>query len=175
MENSFRETEDEIEEPTFSVLAQVQSTSGAGGELSDGDMISLGPMYEGDLIIISTSRVVENISCHDIAGQGSVIYSQSDWSLSFNANQSGEACYGTIIDGEDEIGFTITWNYIENITTTGDENTDDVTEQDDEPAGDEGSKESNNNIAGVILSIIILALLVYLLVMMKGPKYFEEE
>ena len=175
MENSFRETEDEIEEPTFDVLAQVQSTSGAGGEISDGDMISLGPMYEGDLIIISTSRVVENISCHDIAGQGSVIYSQTDWSLSFSANQSGEACYGTISDGDDEIGFTMTWNYIENITIVDDEGDEEDTEQDDEPAANKGSKESKDTIAGVILSIIILALLVYLLVMMKGPKYFEEE
>lgn len=175
MENSFRETEDEIEEPAFDVLAQVQSTSGAGGEISDGDMISLGPMYEGDLIIISTSRVVENISCNDIAGQGSVIYSQTDWSLSFSANQSGEACYGTISDGDDEIGFTMTWNYIENITVVDDESDEDDTEQDDEPAGNKGSKESKETIAGVILSIIILALLVYLLVMMKGPKYFEEE
>tara|TARA_B110000003_G_scaffold255808_1_gene272903 strand:- start:1346 stop:1744 length:399 start_codon:yes stop_codon:yes gene_type:complete len=132
-------------------------------------------MYEGDLIIISTSRVVENISCNDIAGQGSVIYSQTDWSLSFSANQSGEACYGTISDGDDEIGFTMTWNYIENITVVDDESDEDDTEQDDEPAGNKGSKESKETIAGVILSIIILALLVYLLVMMKGPKYFEEE
>ena len=175
MENSFRETEDEIEEPTFDVLAQVQSTSGAGGEISDGDMISLGPMYEGDLIIISTSRIVENISCNEITGQGSVIYSQSDWALSFSANQSGEACYGTISDGDDEIGFTMTWNYIENITIVDDEGNEDDTEQDDEPAANKGSKESKETIAGVILSIIILALLVYLLVMMKGPKYFEEE
>ena len=175
MENSFRETEDEIEEPTFDVLAQVQSTSGAGGEISDGDMISLGPMYEGDLIIISTSRIVENISCNEITGQGSVIYSQTDWSLSFSANQSGEACYGTISDGDDEIGFTMTWNYIENITVVDDGGDEDDTEQDDEPAANKGSKESKETIAGVILSIIILALLVYLLVMMKGPKYFEEE
>ena len=175
MENSFRETEDEIEEPTFDVLAQVQSTSGAGGEISDGDMISLGPMYEGDIIIISTSRIVENISCNEITGQGSVIYSQTDWSLSFSANQSGEACYGTISDGDDEIGFTMTWNYIENITVVDDEGDEDDTEQDDEPAANKGSKESKETIAGVILSIIILALLVYLLVMLKGPKYFEEE
>jgi len=175
MENSFRETEDEIEEPAFDVLSQVQSTSGAGGEISDGDMISLGPMYEGDLIIISTSRIVENISCNDIAGQGSVIYSQTDWALSFSANQSGEACYGTISDGDDEIGFTMTWNYIENITIVDDEGDEDDTEQNDEPAANKGSKESKETIAGVILSIIILALLVYLLVMMKGPKYFEEE
>ena len=175
MENSFRETEEEIVEPAFDVLAQVQSTSGAGGEISDGDMISLGSMYEGDLIIISTSRIVENISCNEIAGQGSVIYSQTDWALSFSANQSGEACYGTIIDGDDEIGFTMTWNYIENITIVDDEGDEDDTEQNDEPAANKGSKESKETIAGVILSIIILALLVYLLVMMKGPKYFEEE
>ena len=174
MENSFRETE-EIVEPTFDVLAQVQSTSGAGGEISDGDMISLGPMYEGDLIIISTSRIVENISCNEITGQGSVIYSQTDWALSFSANQSGEACYGTISDGDDEIGFTMTWNYIENITVVDDEGDEDETEQDDDPAANKGSKESKETIAGVILSIIILALLVYLLVMLKGPKYFEEE
>ena len=174
MENSFRETE-EIVEPTFDVLAQVQSTSGAGGEISDGDMISLGPMYEGDIIIISTSRIVENISCNEIAGQGSVIYSQTDWALSFSANQSGEACYGTISDGDDEIGFTMTWNYIENITVVDDVSDEDETEQDDDPAANKGSKESKETIAGVILSIIILALLVYLLVMLKGPKYFEEE
>ena len=174
MENSFRETE-EIVEPTFDVLAQVQSTSGAGGEISDGDMISLGPMYEGDIIIISTSRIVENISCNEITGQGSVIYSQTDWVLSFSANQSGEACYGTISDGDDEIGFTMTWNYIENITVVDDEGDEDETEQDDDPAANKGSKESKETIAGVILSIIILALLVYLLVMLKGPKYFEEE
>tara|TARA_B110000444_G_C18850916_1_gene605505 strand:+ start:1598 stop:3475 length:1878 start_codon:yes stop_codon:yes gene_type:complete len=175
MENPFRETEEIIEEPVIEFLAQVQSTSGAGGELSDGNLISLGPMYEGDLIIISTSKEVDNISCNDIAGQGSVIYSQSDWALSFSANQSGEACYGTIIDGDDEIGFTMTWNYIENITTVDDENIEDDTEQDDGPAENKGSKESKETIAGVILSIIILALLVYLLVMVKGPQYFEEE
>ena len=175
MENPFRETEEIIEEPVIEFLAQVQSTSGAGGELSDGNLISLGPMYEGDLIIISTSKEVDNISCNDIAGQGSVIYSQSDWALSFSANQSGEACYGTIIDGDDEIGFTMTWNYIENITTVDDENIEDDTEQDDGPAENKDSKESKETIAGVILSIIILALLVYLLVMVKGPQYFEEE
>ncbi len=175
MENPFRETEEIIEGPVIEFLAQVQSTSGAGGELSDGKLISLGPMYEGDLIIISTSKEVDNISCHDITGQGSVIYSQSDWTLSFSANQSGEACYGTIIDGDDEIGFTMTWNYIENITTVDDENIEDDTEQDDDPAENKGSKESKETIAGVILSIIILALLVYLLVMVKGPQYFEEE
>ena len=69
----------------------------------------------------------------------------------------------------------MTWNYIENITVVDDESDEDVTEQDDEPAGNNGSKECKVNISGVILSIIILALLVYLLVMMKGPKYFEEE
>ena len=109
----------------------------------------------------------------DIAGQGSVIYSQSDWALSFSANQSGEACYGTIIDGEEEIGFTITWNYIENITSV--EDNEDEEDNEKQQSQEQESKNSKDTIAGVIFAIIILILIVYLMIMMKTPEYTEEE
>ena len=175
-----REIEELVEEPTPDILAQVQSTTGAGGSISDGSLISLGAMYEGDIIIISTSGIVENISCNDINGQGSVIFSQSDWALSFDANQSGETCLGTIIDGENEIGFTLSWNYIETIADnsndtsneTADDDDDDDDEYQEEGKGEVGEK---GTVASIILAIIILILLVYLLVMMRSPNYEEEE
>ena len=173
-----RETEEPVEEPIFDILVQVQSTTGAGANISDGSLISLGAMYEGDIIIISTSRVVENISCNDINGQGSVIFSQSDWALSFDANQSGETCLGTIIDGENEIGFTLTWNYIETIANNSNNTSNETDDDDDDDKYQEegkGEVGEKGTVASIILAIIILILLVYLLVMMRSPNYEEEE
>ena len=181
MSSSFRETENTtVVEPSLDILVQVQSTTGAGAAITDGSWITLGAMYEGDIIIISTSRVVDNISCNDINGQGSVIYSESDWGLSFNANQTSEKCIGTIADGDDEIGFTLNWNYIETIAdnsnNTSTETDDDDDDGDGEKHGQEGhDEEDKGTVASIILAIIILALLVYLLVMMRSPNYEEEE
>ena len=176
MQNPIRETEDPIEEPTINFSSQVLTSSGFRANISDGSMLTLGPMYEGDVIVISTSSLVTNISCHDIAGQGTSIGSGPDWALSFSANQSAEKCLGTIVDGEDEIGFTMTWNYIETISQTDDDDDDN-----DQKDGVKDSKKGHDDddekgqITTVILTIVILALLVYLFVMMRTPDYSEEE
>ena len=176
MSQSIRETDQEIEEVTVNFSSQVLTTTGMKDNLSDGAMISLGTMHEGDMIVISTSSTVTNISCHDIAGQGTSIYSQSDWSLSFTANQSGEKCLGTIIDGANEIGFTLTWNYIETVVLDDDDDDDANDAHDDDQKGhDDGGSGDKETVATVILTIIILALLIYLLVMMRTPEYAEEE
>ena len=176
MSQSIRETDEEIEEVTVNFSSQVLTTTGMKDNLSDGAMISLGTMHEGDMIVISTSSTVTNISCHDIAGQGTSIYSQSDWSLSFTANQSGEKCLGTIIDGANEIGFTLTWNYIETVVLDDDDDDDANDAHDDDQKGhDDGGSGDKETVATVILTIIILALLIYLLVMMRTPEYAEEE
>jgi len=176
-----RETEDIVVETTPGILAQVQSTTGAGGSISDGSLISLGDMYEGDIIIISTSVMVDKISCNNMTSEVSVVF--SNWALTFDANQSDETCLGTIIDGETEIGFTLTWNYIETIvdsnntsTETDDDHDHDDDDDDDEKHGQEGhDEEDKGTVASIILAIIILTLLVYLLVMMRSPNYEEEE
>jgi hypothetical protein len=160
-------------------LAQVQSTTGAGGSISDGSLIYLGAMYEGDIIMISTSVMVDKISCNDMTSEVSVVF--SNWALTFDANQSDETCLGTIIDGETEIGFTLTWNYIETIvdsnnTSTETDDDHDHDDDDDEKHGQEGhDEEDKGTVASIILAIIILTLLVYLLVMMRSPNYEEEE
>ena len=105
----------------------------------------------------------------------------SNWALTFDANQSDETCLGTIIDGETEIGFTLTWNYIETIvdsnnTSTETDDDHDHDDDDDEKHGQEGhDEEDKGTVASIILAIIILTLLVYLLVMMRSPNYEEEE
>ena len=174
-----RETEDIVVETTPGILAQVQSTTGAGGSISDGSLISLGDMYEGDIIIISTSVMVDTISCNDMTSEIFVVL--SNWTLTFDANQSGETCLGTIIDGETEIGFTLTWNYIETIANTSNDTsnetsneTDDDNEYQEEEEGN-GEVGEKGTVASIILAIIILTLLVYLLVMMRSPNYEEEE
>ena len=179
MSTPIRETEDIAEEATPDILAQVQSTTGTGGSISDGSLIYLGAMYEGDIIMISTSVMVDKISCNDMTSEVSVVF--SNWALTFDANQSDETCLGTIIDGETEIGFTLTWNYIETIvdsnnTSTETDDDHDHDDDDDEKHGQEGhDEEDKGTVASIILAIIILTLLVYLLVMMRSPNYEEEE
>ena len=174
MDSPVRETEAEPEEVTTNFTSLVLTTTDFRANISDGSMIFLGQMYEGDIILISTSSIVTNISCQDIAGEGSLISVNSNWALSLNANQSAEKCLGTIIDGEDEISFTLTWNYLGKVVTNDDVGGDD---DDDDDLGDSSraNSESKENIAGVILAIVLLALIVYLLVMMKAPQYGEEE
>ncbi len=172
-----RETDEEIEEVVVNFTSSVMTTTEERANLSDGAMISLGTMHEGDMIVISTSSPVSNISCQDIDGEGTSIYSQSDWALSFSANQSAEKCLGLIVDGDDEIGFILTWNYVETVVDS------DEGQRDDEQRADDGKREGQKSgdddgietVATVILTIIILALLVYLLVMMRTPEYTEEE
>ena len=154
------------------------TTTGQRANLSDGAMISLGTMHEGDMIVISTSSPVSNISCQDVDGEGTSLYSQSDWALSFSANQSEEKCLGLIVDGADEIGFILTWDYVETVVDNDEEERDQDEERDDDENRD-GTKSRDGDgmetVATVILTIIILALLVYLLVMMRTPEYTEEE
>ena len=172
-----RETDEEIEEVVVNFTSSVMTTTGQRANLSDGAMISLGTMYEGDMIVISASSTVSNISCQDINGEGTSIYSQSDWALSFSANKSAEKCLGLIVDGDDEIGFILTWNYVETIVEDNDDEERDGNERDDDDR--DGHKSSDGDgmetAATVILTIVILALLVYLLVMMRAPEYAEEE
>ena len=200
LEISFQETELKFEETVLNVSAHVLTSSGFRANLSDGSMINLGAMYEGDVVIISTSQAVERISCNDIEGLGSVLFVENDWALTFDSNKSGEKCLGTIVSGEDEIGFTITWNFVEPESI--------CEEGDTRPAGDgcnycvcdagqwacteiacednevrEDSKVSSEGgeletVGEVILGIIILALFVYLVVMMRSPMpedLYEEE
>tara|TARA_B100001559_G_scaffold132969_1_gene111807 strand:- start:498 stop:2279 length:1782 start_codon:yes stop_codon:yes gene_type:complete len=173
-----RETDEEIEEIMVNFTSSVMTTTGQRANLSDGAMISLGTMHEGDMIVISTSSPVSNISCQDVDGEGTSLYSQSDWALSFSANQSEEKCLGLIVDGADEIGFILTWDYVETVVDNDEEERDQDEERDDDENRD-GTKSRDGDgmetVATVILTIIILALLVYLLVMMRTPEYTEEE
>jgi hypothetical protein len=171
-----RETEEELEVVVVNFTSSVMTTTGQRANLSDGAMISLGAMHEGDMIVISTSSPVSNISCQDVDGEGTSLYSQSDWALSFSANQSEEKCLGLIVDGADEIGFILTWDYVETVVEADDDNDEDDNEQDDEKESNKGrSGDDKDTAATVILTIIILALLVYLLVMMRTSEYTEEE
>ena len=177
-----RETDEEVEEVVVSFTSSVMTTTGQRANLSDGSMISLGTMNEGDMIIISTSSTVSNISCQDIDGEGTSIYTQSDWALSFSANQSEEQCLGLIVDGDDEIGFILNWNYVETIIEDDDDDDDDrdgdgYDDDDDDDRDGHKSRDGDGmeTVATVILTIIILALLVYLMVMMRTPEYSEEE
>jgi len=173
-----RETDEEIEEIVVNFTSSVMTTTGQRANLSDGAMVTLGTMHEGDMIVISASSTVSNISCQDIDGEGTSIYSQSDWALSFSANKSAEKCLGLIVDGDDEIGFILTWDYVETVVDNDAEERDQDEERDDD-ANRDGSKSRDGDgmetVATVILTIIILALLVYLLVMMRTPEYTEEE
>ena len=171
-----RETEEELEVVVVNFTSSVMTTTGQRANLSDGAMISLGAMHEGDMIVLSTSSTVSNISCQDVDGEGTSLYSQSDWALSFSANQSEEKCLGLIVDGADEIGFMLTWDYVETVVEADDDNDEDDNEQDDEKESNKGrSGDDKDTAATVILTIIILALLVYLLVMMRTSEYTEEE
>ena len=179
-----RETDEEVKEVVVNFTSSVMTTTGQRANLSDGSLITLGTMNEGDMIIISTSSTVSNISCQGIDGEGTSIFSQSDWALSFSANQSEEQCLGLIVDGDDEIGFILNWNYVETIIEDDDDDDDDDDDRDghhddDDDDDREGHKSRDGDgmetVATVILTIIILALLVYLMVMMRTPEYAEEE
>ena len=174
-----REIDEEVEEVVVNFTSSVMTTTGQRANLSDGSLISLGTMNEGDMIIISTSSTVSNISCQGIDGEGTSIYAQSDWALSFSANQSEEQCLGLIVDGDDEIGFILNWNYVETIIEDDDDDDDDRDGHDDDDDDRDGHKSRDGDgmetVATVILTIIILALLVYLMVMMRAPEYAEEE
>ena len=172
MQDPVRETEEEIEAMEINFQSQVLTTSGIKVNIFDGAMISLGKLNQNDIIVITTSYAVENISCFDVDGQGASLHAESDWSLSFDANHSGEKCEGMIFDGDEEITFQISWNYEE--ITTIDAHQDEGDETAIEEKADKKT-DSTNVVSITILTIIILALFVYLLVMMRTPEYVEEE
>ena len=180
MSMPIRETEDPIEETVINFSTHVLTTSGIRASISDGTTISLGELNQYDLIVISTSSPVSNISCYDISGEGTVLHSGEDWALSFSANQSGEECGGLISDGDEEITFYLSWNYVETqVTDVRDDSTDRLDNEDDdreEREDDDRKKDDNKEVAAtVILSILILALVIYLVVMMRKQDYTEEE
>ena len=175
LSSPIRETDEVVEEVEITFSAQVITTSGIRGNITDGAMISLGEMDQNDIVVISTSYPVENISCYGIAGDNTSIHAEMDWALTFNANQSGEECGGLISDGDQEITFVLSWNYVETVyESDNSRNTVDGEDDDDDRLGSKG-KESSDVVAVTILSILILSLLIYLGVMMKKQDYFEEE
>jgi hypothetical protein len=176
LSNPIRETDDVVEEVEITFSAQVITTSGIRENISDSAMISLGEMDQNDIILISTSYPVENISCYGIAGDNTSIHAEVDWTLTFNANQSGEECGGLISDGDQEITFILSWNYVETVYESNNSRItlDDDDDDDHDRQGSKG-KESSDVVAVTILSILILSLLVYLAVMMKKQDYSEEE
>lgn len=185
MSNPIRETEEVVEETEANFSAHVLTTSGIRASITDGTMISLGDLNQNDLIVISTSYPVTNITCYDISGQGTSISSGEDWALSFNANQSGEECGGLISDDGEEITFSLSWNYVEVEVIANDEDDDDRDDDDDDDDDrdddDDHRKDRDDDDDGkeiaatAILSILILALIIYLVVMMKKQDYTEEE
>ena len=174
LSDPIRETDEVVEEVEITFSAQVITTSGIRENITDGAMISLGEMDQNDIIVISTSYLVENISCYGIAGDNISIHAEMDWSLTFNANQSGEECGGLISEGDQEITFVLSWNYVETIyESNNSRNT--VDDDDDQNRQGSKGKESSDVVAVTILSILILSLLIYLAVMMKKQDYSEEE
>lgn len=174
LSNPIRETDEVVEEVEITFSAQVITTSGVRENISDGAMISLGEMDQNDIILISTSYPVENISCYGIAGDNTSVHAEMDWALNFNANQSGEECGGLISNGDQEITFVLLWNYVETVyESNNSQNT--VDDEDDEDHRGSKGKESSDVVAVTILSILILSLLIYLAVMMKKQDYSEEE
>jgi hypothetical protein len=175
MSSPIKETEDVVDETPSNITARVIASTGIENNLSEGERVFLGQMYEGDVIIILTSSIVSNITCYDTSGEGTSISTQSDWSFSFSANQSAEKCLGLIIDGDEEFGFTLTWNYNEPVVVEDDQ--DESSDDDDKKGRHDGDEKKDAGI--VILGIISLVLLVYLLAMMRSPTpdklYFEEE
>jgi hypothetical protein len=176
MSSPTRETEDVVDETPSNISARVVASTGFENNFSDGDWVFMGQMYEGDMIIIVTSSTVSNITCYDTSGEGSSISTQSNWSLSFSANQSAEKCLGLISDGDEELAFTLTWNYNEPVIAEDDDDEDESSDGDDKKGHhDDGKKDAGV----VILGIISLVLLVYLFAMMRSPTpdklYFEEE
>ena len=174
LSSPIRETDEVVEEVEITFSAQVITTSGIRENITDGAMISLGEMDQNDIVVISTSYPLENISCYGIAGDNTSIHAEMDWALTFNANQSGEECGGLISDGDQEITFVLSWNYVETVYESDNSRNTDDDEDDDDRLGSKG-KESSDVVAVTILSILILSLLIYLGVMMKKQDYFEEE
>ena len=180
MSMPIRETEDPVEESVINFSTHVLTTSGIRASISDGTTISLGELDQHDLIVISTSYPVTNISCYDVSGEGTVINSGEDWALSFSANQSGEECGGLISDGDEEITFYLSWNYVETqVTDVRDDSNDRLDNEDgdrEEREDEDRKKDDNKEVAATaILSILILALVIYLVVMMRKQDYTEEE
>ena len=177
LSDPIRETDDVVEEIEITFNAQVISTSGIRANITDGAMISLGEMNQNDIILISTSYPVENISCYGIAGDNTSIHAEMDWVLTFNANQSGEECGGLISDGDQEITFVLSWNYVETVYELNNpgNTVDDEDNEDDHDRPGSKEKESSDVVAVTILSILILSLLIYLAVMMRKQDYSEEE
>ena len=177
LSSPIRETDEVVEEVEITFSAQVITTSGIRENITDGAMISLGEMDQNDIVVISTSYPVENISCYGIAGDNTSIHAEMDWALTFNANQSGEECGGLISDGDQEITFVLSWNYVETVyESDNSRNTvDDEDDDDDHERRESKGKESSDVVAVTILSILILSLLIYLAVMMKKQDYSEEE
>ena len=171
-----RETEEVAEEVEITFTAQVITTSGIRESITDGAMISLGEMDQNDVIVITTSYQVENISCYGIAGDGTSIHAEMDWTLILNANQSGQECGGLIADGDQEISFLLSWNYVETVYQS------DIAQNPVDGEKESGvseiaskDKESSDVVAVTILTILILSLLIYLAVMMNKQDYSEEE
>ncbi len=176
LSSPIRETDEVVEEVEISFSAQVITSSGIRENITDGSMISLGEMDQNDILVISTSYSVENISCYGIDGDNTSIHAEMDWTLTFNANQSGEECGGLISDGVQEITFIISWNYVESVYESNNpRNTVDDDDDDDHDRQGNKGKESSDVVAVTILSILILSLLIYLAVMMKKQDYSEEE
>ena len=172
-----RETDEVVEEIEITFAVQVVTTSGIRDNITDGAIISLGEMDQNDIIVISTSSTVENISCYGIAGHNTSIHAEMDWALTFNANQSGEECGGLISDGDQEITFVLSWNYVETVyESSNTQNTVDDDHDDDDHEHRESKGKGSSDVAAItILSILILSLLIYLAVMMKKQDYSEEE
>ena len=176
LSNPIRETDEVVEEVEITYSAQIITTSGIRDNITDGAMISLGEMDQNDILVITTSYPVENISCYGIAGDNTSIHAEMDWALTFNANQSGEECGGLISDGDQEITFVLSWNYVETVyEQNNSRNTIDDDDEDDHERRESKGKESSDVVAVTILSILILSLLIYLAVMMKKQDYSEEE
>ncbi|MGB0487666.1 MAG: hypothetical protein ACPGSV_03660 [Candidatus Poseidoniaceae archaeon] len=177
LSNPIRETDEVVEAVEITFNAQVISSSGIRANITDGAMISLGQMDQNDILVISTSYPVENISCYGIAGDNTSIHAEMDWALTFNANQSGEVCGGLISDGNQEITFVLSWNYVETVYESNNSQNTAHDEDDDDDHDGRGSKgKGSSDVAAItILSILILSLLIYLAVMMKKQDYSEEE
>ena len=177
LSNPIRETDEVVEEVEITFSAQIITTSGIRDNITDGVMISLGEMDQNDILVISTSYPVENISCYGISGDNTSIHAEMDWALMFNANQSGEECGGLISDGDQEITFVLSWNYVETVyDSNNSQKTVEDKDDDDENDGIGSKGKGSSDVAAItILSILILSLLIYLAVMMKKQDYSEEE
>ena len=204
LQSSIQESEQILELPENTINAYVSTLSGFRSNLTDGDIITIGSLYEGDIVFISTSKVVQNITCQGISGFGTSVSATSDWLLTFDANQSGERCIGVIIDSDEQIGFTLTWNFIESpicengatrpaddgcntcVCDSGGWSCTEIAcplDDDNQVSNDsseiknkaDSNEDSKTTAATVILTVVILALIIYLLIMVRTPEYSEEE